>query len=144
MSFHRHIFVASLGGVIEFFDFTLMIFLTPVLAKVFFPISGSSSVALLAVISSFSVGYLCRSLGGVIFSHVGDRLGRKKAFLLTIVLMSASTLVMGILPGYHQWGILAPVSLVILRMIQGISFGGDVGTVVLYVIEIADKVSTSQ
>ena len=114
--------VTTLSATLEFYDFTLLIFLAPVIAKVFFPgTEGLSTV--MPVLLLFFAGYLARFVGGLVYSHTGDRRGRKVSYLYSIITMSLAALGIGLLPGYEQWGELAPIGLLLLRIMQGFSLG---------------------
>src|SRR5690606_11029778 len=115
---------SSLGGALEYYDFIIFIFLAPIMEKVFFA-NSSDYVATLKTLAIFSIGYLFRPLGGVIFSHFGDRYGRKMVFLLTVVGMALPSLAIGLLPTTAQIGVAAPLLLLIFRMMQGIALGGE-------------------
>ena len=96
-------------------------------------------IALLLAFATFGIGYAARPIGSLIFGHFGDRIGRKAALLWTLVGMGGSSFLIGLLPTYQQVGILAPILLVILRLIQGISLGGEWGGAVLLATESAPK-----
>ena len=124
----RKVAVASaIGTMIEYYDFTLYATATAlVFNKVFFP-SFDPLVGSLLAFATFFVGYCARPLGGVLFGHFGDRVGRKTALLLTIVIMGLGTFLIGFMPTYAQIGVLAPISLIVLRLLQGIGIGGEYG-----------------
>jgi MHS family proline/betaine transporter-like MFS transporter len=127
----RTIFVGALGTTLEWFDFTLFIYLAPVISKLFFP-SSDPVISLIATFGVFAVGYLMRPLGGLFFGNYGDRHGRKRALLLSISLMSVPMLVTGILPTESTIGVAAPILLGLLRLTQGFSVGGEFsGSIVL-------------
>lgn len=122
---------AFVGTTIEFYDFYIYAMAAAlILGEVFFP-SGDHAANTLAAFGTFAVGFIARPLAGMVFGHLGDRLGRKKMLLLTIVLMGLATTGIGLLPSYASAGIWAPVGLVALRIIQGISVGGEWGGAVL-------------
>jgi MFS family permease len=130
---------AFVGTSIEWFDFyAYSTAAALVLGKLFFPTS-SPGVGTLAAFATFWVGFLARPLGGVIFGHMGDRIGRKKTLITTLLLMGACTSAIGLLPTYAQVGILAPVLLVLLRLIQGVAMGGEWGGAVVLASEHAPK-----
>lgn len=125
------IFVGALGTTLEWFDFTLFIYLAPVISKLFFP-SSDGVTSLLATFAVFAVGYLMRPLGGLFFGSYGDRHGRKQALLISISLMSVPMLVTGILPTEGTIGLAAPILLALMRLTQGFSVGGEFsGSIVL-------------
>ncbi|MGJ3493614.1 Proline porter II [Piscirickettsia salmonis] len=123
--FLKFTLLASLGGTLEFFDFAIYALFSPYIAQVFFP--GNSHInALLLTFSIFAAGYLARPLGGLIFGHIGDRFGRRHAFSHSIIIMAIGTMCIGLLPSYHHIGITAPLLLMLLRIIQGVSLGGEI------------------
>ncbi len=118
---------SAIGNTIEYYDFTLYATATAlVFNKVFFP-SADPLVGSLAAFATFFMGYCARPLGGLLFGHYGDRIGRKTALLLTLMIMGLGTFLMGLLPSYAQAGVWAPVALILLRMAQGIGIGGEYG-----------------
>lgn len=130
----RIIAVSSLGGGLEMYDFVIYVFFAPVLATLFFP-HEDKIASLLAVFAVFAVGYLARPIGALLFGYFGDRVGRKISLLVAIVVMALATLLIGFLPTYETIGRLAPVLLVILRIIQGIAIGGDLPGSITFVAE---------
>lgn len=130
----RVITASSLGTILEWYDFSLFAFLAPVLAKLFFP-QNNALAALMLTYASFAIGYFVRPLGAMLFGHFGDKLGRKKTLIWSIVLMSLPTFFMGLLPTYKTVGIAAPILLVILRLCQGLSAGGETTGSILFVLE---------
>lgn len=122
---------AFVGTTIEFYDFYIYATAAAlILGQVFFP-NDNPALSTLAAFGTFAVGFIARPLAGVVFGHLGDRLGRKKMLLLTIVLMGLATTGIGLLPSYASAGIWAPIGLVALRIVQGISVGGEWGGAVL-------------
>lgn len=118
---------SAIGNTIEYYDFTLYATATAlVFNKIFFP-SFDPLVGSLAAFATFFMGYCARPLGGILFGHYGDRIGRKTALLLTMLIMGIGTFLMGLLPSYEQIGVLAPIALILLRMAQGIGIGGEYG-----------------
>lgn len=134
---------AFIGNALEWFDF--FVFGTAaalVFGRVFFP-EVDSGTALIASFATFWVGFLTRPLGAIVFGHFGDRHGRKNVLLATLLLMGASTMLIGVLPGYAQIGIFAPILLTVLRAFQGLAVGGEWGGAVLVATENAtDKRKT--
>lgn len=128
--------LSSLGGALEFYDFIIFVFFAKLISELFFPTSDKVA-ALIATFGVFAVGYLMRPLGGIIFGHFGDKLGRKKTFIATVLLMAIPTFLMGCLPTYQQVGLLAPVLLLILRVLQGFSVGGEIPGALVFVTETA-------
>ena len=122
---------AFIGTTIEFYDFYIYATAAAlILGQVFFP-SSDSMLSTLAAFGTFAVGFIARPMAGMVFGHLGDRLGRKKMLLFTMLLMGLATTAIGLLPGYASIGIWAPVGLIALRIIQGISVGGEWGGAVL-------------
>ncbi|HEX6012107.1 MAG TPA: MFS transporter, partial [Geminicoccaceae bacterium] len=113
----RVIFASSLGTVFEWYDFYLYATLAPFFAALFFP-PGNDTAALLSAFATYAAGFLVRPFGALAFGRVGDLVGRKYTFLVTIVVMGASTFAVGLLPTYASIGVLAPVLLVSLRLLQ--------------------------
>jgi len=120
----RTVITSMMGNLFEWYDFALFGYFAPVIGKLFFP-SFDSITQLLSAYGAFAAGYLARPLGGLLFGHIGDRYGRKKALVLTILLMAIPTAIIGILPTYSEIGISASVLLIALRLLQGISMGGN-------------------
>lgn len=118
--------LASLGGALEFYDFVVFVFFAPVIGQLFFPADIPDWLRQFQTFGVFAAGYLVRPLGGIVMAHFGDLLGRKRMFTLSILLMAAATLGMGLLPTYAQIGIWAPVALLLLRLVQGAAIGGEV------------------
>ncbi|HEV7614208.1 MAG TPA: MFS transporter [Steroidobacteraceae bacterium] len=135
---NRRVLLASLvGSAIEWFDFFLYGSATPIVFnRLFFP-ATDPFVSLLLAYLSFALPFFIRPLGGVIFSHIGDRVGRKRTLVLTLSLMGGGTALIGFLPTYADIGVAAPVLLVLLRLIQGIGLGGEWGGAVLLAYEYA-------
>ncbi|MRI32624.1 hypothetical protein EOPP23_06440 [Endozoicomonas sp. OPT23] len=126
--------VTTLSAALEFYDFTLMVFLTPVIGKVFFPDFIHSSQTML-VFTIFFAGYLPRFIGGLLYSHSGDTRGRKRSYNGSIILMSLSTLGIALLPGTLAIGAMAPLLLLLLRVLQGLSLGGEIPGAVVFAAE---------
>ncbi|MDA3643014.1 MHS family MFS transporter [Saccharopolyspora indica] len=130
---------AFIGSTIEWFDFYIYGTASAlVFDKVFFP-ELDGALGTLVAFATFWVGFLARPLGGIIFGHIGDRLGRKKTLVITLLMMGIATTLIGLLPGYAQIGVWAPILLVIIRMVQGIGLGGEWGGSVLIASEHAPK-----
>ena len=130
----RVIFASSLGTVFEWYDFYLYATLAPYFASLFFP-PGNDTAALLSAFATYAAGFLVRPFGALVFGRLGDMVGRKHTFLLTIVVMGASTFAVGLLPTYATLGIAAPILLVALRLLQGLALGGEYGGAATYVAE---------
>jgi MHS family shikimate/dehydroshikimate transporter-like MFS transporter len=126
---------STIGSVLEYYDFFVYGTISAlVFGQVFFP-TGNSAVSTLLSLASFAVGFIARPLGGIILGHFGDRIGRKPMLLFTFLLTGAVTVLIGFLPGYAQIGVLAPVLLVTLRILQGIGIGGEWGGAALLAVE---------
>jgi MFS family permease len=134
----RVIFAASLGTVFEWFDFYLYGTLAVFFGALFFP-PGNETAAFLASLATFGAGFAVRPLGALVFGRIGDLIGRKYTFLITIVVMGLSTALVGVLPTFAQIGIWAPVLLVLLRLAQGLALGGEYGGAATYVAEHAPQ-----
>jgi len=119
------IFLSTLGGALELYDFIIYVFLAGTLSELFFP-HQNSLASLMEVFGVFAIGYFVRPLGGIIFSHFGDKYGRKKSFMLTLMLMALPTFLMGLLPTSQSIGVWAAVLLVSLRLLQGLAIGGEI------------------
>lgn len=122
----KTLMLASLGGALEYYDFIVAVFFTKLLATVFFPSHTPDWLAQLEVFCIFAAGYLVRPIGGIFFAHFGDRIGRKRMFALSLFLMAAPTLLIGLLPSYAMLGIAAPLLFLLCRVLQGLSVGGEV------------------
>lgn len=130
----RVVFASSLGTVFEWYDFFLVGALAPELSKAFF--SGvDPAAAFIFTLLSFAAGFAIRPLGALVFGRLGDLVGRKTTFLVTIVLMGAATFVIGLLPGFAAVGIAAPIAFIAMRMLQGLAIGGEYGGAITYVAE---------
>ncbi len=134
ISHRRVIFASSLGTVFEWFDFYLYGTLAVFFGTLFFP-PGNDTAAFLASLATFGAGFAVRPLGALVFGRIGDLVGRKYTFLITIVVMGLATALVGVLPTYAQIGIWAPVLLVSLRLAQGLALGGEYGGAATYVAE---------
>src|SRR3954462_12260693 len=128
------IFASSLGTVFEWYDFYLYATLAPFFAALFFP-KGNDTAALLSAFAAYAAGFLVRPFGAIVFGRIGDLVGRKYTFLVTILFMGGSTFAVGLLPTYSTIGYLAPILLVSLRLIQGLALGGEYGGAATYVAE---------
>src|SRR5215831_4822536 len=130
----RVIFASSLGTVFEWYDFYLYATLAPFFAALFFP-KGNDTAALLSAFATYAAGFLVRPFGALVFGRLGDLVGRKYTFLVTILFMGGATVAVGLLPTYSSIGILAAVLLVALRLVQGLALGGEYGGAATYVAE---------
>jgi MFS family permease len=133
-SMARVVIASSAGTAFEWYDFFIFGSLAPVISKVFFA-GLDPTPALIAALALFAAGFAFRPLGALIFGVVGDRLGRKGAFLVTVSLMGAATFLIGLLPTYAQAGTLGPTLLIVLRILQGVALGGEYGGAAIYVAE---------
>ena len=127
--------LAALGGALEFYDFVIFVFFAKTLSTLFFPPDMPAWLSQLQVYGIFASGYIARPIGGVIMAHFGDLLGRKKMFSLSVLLMALPTLFIGLLPTYATLGIIAPLLLLFLRIVQGIAIGGEVPAAWVFVAE---------
>src|SRR6266581_4230740 len=134
----RVIFASSLGTVFEWYDFYLYATLAPFFAALFFP-SGNETAALLSAFATYAAGFLVRPFGAIVFGRIGDLVGRKYTFLITIVFMGGATFLVGLLPTFQTIGWAAPVLLVTLRLVQGLALGGEYGGAATYVAEHAPQ-----
>jgi MFS family permease len=134
----RVIFASSLGTVFEWYDFYLYAVLAPFFAVLFFP-PGNQTAALLSAFAAYAAGFLVRPFGALIFGRIGDLVGRKYTFLVTIIFMGASTFLVGLLPTFATVGWLAPILMVTLRLVQGLALGGEYGGAATYVAEHAPQ-----
>jgi len=130
----RVIFASSLGTVFEWYDFYLYATLAPFFAALFFP-RGNDTAALLSAFATYAAGFLVRPFGALVFGRIGDLVGRKYTFLVTIVIMGFSTFAVGLLPTFQSVGWVAPILLVTLRLLQGLALGGEYGGAATYVAE---------
>jgi len=134
MSARRAITAAGIGNVLEYYDFGIYGFLAGVIARKFFP--GTDEVAgLLATFAAFGVGFLARPLGGIVLGRLGDVRGRKSALVTTILLMAVGTVGIGLIPEHASIGVLAPILLVLCRILQGLSAGGEWGNATSFIVE---------
>lgn len=132
---YRTLGLAALGGALEFYDFVVFIYFATAVGQLFFPAEIPDWLRQFQTFGIFAAGYLVRPLGGIVMAHFGDRLGRKRMFTLSILLMAAATLGMGLLPTYAQIGVWAPVALLLLRILQGAAIGGEVPGAWVFVAE---------
>ena len=125
---------SSVGTLIEWYDFYIYGAMSVIIAKQFFP-QGNPTAAFLAALATFAAGFVVRPFGALVFGRVGDLIGRKYTFLLTLLLMGGSTFAIGLVPGYAQIGMWAPVLILALRCVQGLALGGEYGGAATYVAE---------
>ncbi|MEJ0076323.1 MAG: MFS transporter [Alphaproteobacteria bacterium] len=134
----RAVSAAVIGNVLEWYDFSVYAFVAVIIARKFFP-QGDEVTALLSTFLAYGLGFVARPLGGIILGRVGDTHGRKTALLITIALMAIGTVLVGILPTYAAIGIAAPMLLVLARLMQGFSAGGEWGSSTAYIVEWAPQ-----
>ncbi|WP_458098024.1 MFS transporter [Roseomonas sp. WA12] len=132
----RALVAACIGNFIEYFDFVIYGYFASVIARLFFP-ADDPAASLLLTFAVFAISYASRPLGGIIFGHLGDRYGRKTPLAVAILLIAACTTLIGLMPTYHSIGIAAPILLTVLRLIQGISVGGEYGGATSFISEYA-------
>lgn len=134
---HKKALVAAcIGNFIEYFDFVIYGYFAAVIARLFFP-AESQAASLLLTFAVFAISYASRPIGGIIFGHLGDRYGRKTPLAIAIMLIAASTTLIGLMPTYETIGIAAPIILTLARLIQGISVGGEYGGATSFISEYA-------
>lgn len=129
---------AAIGGAFELFDFVIYLFLAPILAAVFFP-HHNESLSFLATLGGFTAGYFARPLGGMIYGHFGDRIGRVRTLVVSLFLMAIPTFLISCLPTYSVIGIFAPILLILFRFAQGLAMGGDVPGAICFIGEHAGQ-----
>jgi len=127
--------IASLGSMLEYFEFIIFVFLAPQISQHFSSPDMPEWLRLMQTFGIFAAGFLIRPVGGIIMAQIGDRVGRKRIFTLTLALMAGPTLVIGCLPGYAMIGIWAPILLLVCRLLQGISLGGELPGAISFVSE---------
>src|SRR5205814_4704127 len=125
---------SSRAHVFDWYDFSLYAPLAPFFAALFFP-KGNETAALLSAFATYAAGFLVRPFGALVFGRIGDLVGRKYTFLVTILFMGGATFAVGLLPTYETIGWLAPILLVSLRLVQGLALGGEYGGAATYVAE---------
>jgi MFS family permease len=131
----RNLALASLGSLLEFYEFMVFGFFTVLIGKLFFPPDLPEAVKTFQAFALFSLGFLLRPLSGAVIGHLGDKFGRKKMFILTVLLMALPTTCMGLMPTYAQVGVVAPIMLLLLRLLQGIAIAGEFAGASVFVIE---------
>src|SRR5256714_11283044 len=125
---------SSVGTMIEWYDFYIFGSLAAIISTQFFP-GGNPTASFLKTLATFAVGFAVRPFGALVFGRIGDLTGRKFAFLTTLLIMGGSTAAIGFLPSYARIGIAAPITLVVLRLLQGLALGGEYGGAAVYVAE---------
>jgi len=133
------VFASLIGSTIEWYDFFLYgVVAGIVFNHLYFP-SDNETVSIMLAYATFAVGFVARPLGGLVFGHFGDRIGRKAMLIVSLLMMGGATVAIGLLPGYQTIGLMAPVALLFLRVLQGIGIGGEWGGAVLMAYEYAPK-----
>lgn len=130
--------LSSLGGTLEFYDFVIFVFFTGTLTELFFP-GDNAFIAQMKTLGIFAAGYLVRPIGGIIMAHYGDKIGRKRMFALSIFLMAFPTFIIGLLPTYETIGALAPLLLLLMRILQGAAIGGEMPGAWVFIAEHTPK-----
>jgi MHS family proline/betaine transporter-like MFS transporter len=131
---YKVIAAAITGNIVEYYDFGIYAVFAGIIGSLFFP-TVDPTMELILAFSVFSVGFMMRPLGGMVFGYIGDRFGRKKALIVSMIGMSLSTLCIGLLPTYESIGIFAPIILIVVRMIQGLCIGGEGTGSAIFIIE---------
>ncbi len=132
------VLAGAIGNALEWYDFTIYAFFVPIIAMQFFP-NKDRFISLLATFGVFAVGFLVRPFGAILFGYIGDHVGRKKALVLSMMMMSFPTFLIGILPNHHVIGVMAPLLLIALRIVQGLAVSGELTTATVFLIEHADR-----
>ena len=133
-STRRIVAAGTIGNLLEWYDFAIYGYFAATIGRVFFP-AESPVAQVLAAFGIFALGYLMRPLGGMVVGHIGDRYGRRAALTFSIAAMAVPTFLVGLLPGYQTLGMAAPILLTLLRMIQGLSVGGEATTSMVFLVE---------
>ncbi|TQM43732.1 MFS transporter [Pseudonocardia cypriaca] len=131
----RNIRLGSLGAALEYYDFVVYLYVATLIGQAFFPADMSPTMRLVQTFAIYSTGLLIRPVAGILIARVADRVGRKRLFILTVVVMSVATLLIGLLPTYDRIGVLAPVLLLLLRVAQGCAVGGEIPAAAVFVTE---------
>jgi MFS family permease len=131
----RNIRLGSLGAALEYYDFVVYLYVATLIGQAFFPADMSPTMRLVQTFAIYSTGLVIRPVAGILIARVADRVGRKRLFILTVVVMSVATLCIGLLPTYDQIGVLAPVLLLLLRVAQGCAVGGEIPAAAVFVTE---------
>jgi len=139
----RVILAGLIGNVMEWYDFAVYGYLATVIGRLFFP-DGNPSVSVIAAFGAFAAGFLVRPLGGLVFGRIGDLLGRRHALTLSVLAMAVPTVLMGLLPTYGTIGMAAPILIVLLRIVQGLSVGGEYTSSLIFLAEHSQKKRRSQ
>lgn len=137
-SLRKSVTAGSIGVLVHWFDWAIYAYMASTIAGLFFP-DTDQTAGLLAVFGVFAVSFFVRPIGALIFGHIGDRLGRKRSLSIVILAMALSTLVLGLLPTYEQIGVLAPVLLILSRVVQGLAAGGEFGSAAAFLAEYSPR-----
>ncbi|MBF0199314.1 MAG: MFS transporter [Planctomycetes bacterium] len=135
---NRNILGAVIGNVLEWYDFAVFGYFASTIGTCFFPLNNKTA-SLISAFGVFAVAYFMRPIGGALFGHMGDKIGRKQALQMSVLLMAVPTFAIGILPTWDQAGIMAPILLILMRMIQGLSVGGELIGSISFLTEIAPE-----
>lgn len=130
--------LASLGGMLEFYDFTIYGLFSIYFAEQYFPMHNEA-LSIIASFVIFIIGYIARPIGGILFSHIGDAIGRKFVLIVTMLIMGLASLTIGLIPTYEKIGIFAPILLLTSRLLQGLAIGGELPSMIVYVTESMPK-----
>ena len=136
---NRNIRLGSLGAALEYYDFAVYLYVATLIGAAFFPVGSSPTLALVQTFSIFAIGYAIRPIAGILVGRVADKVGRKRLFVLTVTVMSLATLLIGLLPTYDQIGYIAPILLILLRIIQGCAVGAELPAAAVFVSEHAQR-----
>ena len=131
----KSVFATGIGNAMEWFDFALYSYLAVIISKNFFSQVENDEIKLIFTFATFAIAFLLRPVGGIVFGKIGDKYGRKVVLTSTIILMAISTFIIGILPTYDQIGIWAPIILLLARIMQGFSVGGEYAGAMVYIAE---------
>lgn len=131
----KSVFATGIGNAMEWFDFALYSYLAVIISKNFFSPVQNDELKLIFTFATFAIAFLLRPVGGIVFGKIGDKLGRKVVLTFTIIMMAISTLIIGLLPTYNQIGIWAPILLLLARILQGFSVGGEYAGAMVYIAE---------
>lgn len=131
----KSVYATGIGNAMEWFDFGLYSYLAIIISQNFFSAVENDELKLVFTFATFAIAFLMRPIGGIVFGRIGDRLGRKVVLTTTIVMMAGSTLIIGLLPTYDQIGIWAPILLLLARILQGFSTGGEYAGAMVYIAE---------
>ncbi|MDZ7430763.1 MFS transporter, partial [Bacillus amyloliquefaciens] len=131
----KSVFATGIGNAMEWFDFALYSYLAVIISKNFFSPVQNDELKLIFTFATFAIAFLLRPVGGIIFGKVGDKFGRKIVLTITILMMALSTLIIGVLPTYDQIGVWAPILLLLARILQGFSVGGEYAGAMVYIAE---------